>query len=455
MSDKQNSRYWSARIATWRDLSKAEQASILQRSAMSDQSEVKERTATIVADVRARGDAALRDYTQRFDGYAPESFRVSAAECEAGLNELGESQRLALIRAADQIKRFHAAEMPEPTRLEVSPGVVCQRVWRPLTRVGLYVPAGTAPLPSTGLMLAIPAQLAGCRERIICTPAARNGKIHPGILAAARISGITDIYKVGGAQAIAALAYGTESVPKVDKIFGPGNAYVTQAKAIVAQDPSGAASDLPAGPSEVLVVMDESANPVFAAADLLSQAEHGNDSHVVLVALSETQLRATIAEVDRQLESLPRREIALAALSKSAFILAASTDEALQIANQYAPEHLILQLANAANYIAQVEHAGSVFIGPWSPEAVGDYASGTNHVLPTYGLARGHGGLSMESFMKSMTVQELSPRGLRDIGPVVDTLAVMEGLEAHARAVRVRLAALAAGAEEQVTEETV
>ena len=451
----QNFRYWSARIATWRDLSKAEQVSILQRSAMSDQSEVKERTAAIVADVRARGDAALRDYTQRFDGYTPASFRVSEAEGEAGLNELGESQRLALIRAADQIKRFHAAEMPEPMRLEVSPGVVCQRVWRPLTRVGLYVPAGTAPLPSTVLMLAVPAQLAGCRERVVCTPAARNGNVHPGILAAARISGITDIYKVGGAQAIAALAYGTESVPQVDKIFGPGNAYVTQAKAIVAQDPSGAASDLPAGPSEVLVVMDESANPVFAAADLLSQAEHGSDSHVVLVALSETQLRATIAEVDRQLESLPRRDIALAALSKSAFIVAANTDEALQIANQYAPEHLLLQLTNAANYVDLIQHAGSVFIGPWSPEAVGDYASGTNHVLPTYGLARGHGGLSMESFMKSMTVQELSPQGLRDIGPVVDTLAVMEGLEAHARAVRVRLAALAAGAEEQVTEETV
>ena len=451
----QKLRHWSARTATWRDLSKAEQVILLQRSAMSDLSEVKERTAAIVADVRARGDEALRDYTQRFDGYAPESIRVSEAEWEAGLNELGESQRLALIRAADQIKRFHTAEMPEPMRLEVSPGVVCQRVWRPLTRVGLYVPAGTAPLPSTVLMLAVPAQLAGCRERVVCTPAARDGKVHPGILAAARISGVTDIYKVGGAQAIAALAYGTASVPKVDKIFGPGNAYVTQAKAIVSQDSSGAASDLPAGPSEVLVVMDESANPLFAAADLLSQAEHGSDSHVVLIALSESKLRATLAEVDRQLESLPRRDIALAALSKSAFILAASADEALQIANQYAPEHLILQLANAANYIGQVEHAGSVFIGPWSPEAVGDYASGTNHVLPTYGLARGHGGLSMESFMKSMTVQELSPRGLRDIGPVVDTLAVMEGLEAHARAVRVRLAALAAGVEEQVAEETV
>ena len=349
MGEVLNFKYWSAPIVTWRDLSKVEQVKVLRRSAMSVQAEVQERTAAIVADVRARGDEALLEYTKRFDGYAPEHFRISESEWEAGLNELGDQQRLALIRAADQIKRFHAAEMPQTLRLEVSPGVLCQRVWRPLSRVGLYVPAGTAPLPSTVLMLALPAQLAGCRERIVCTPAARDGKIHPGILAAARISGVTDIYKVGGAQAIAALAYGTESVAKVDKIFGPGNAYVTQAKAIVSQDPSGAASDLPAGPSEVMVLIDDAANPIFAAADLLSQAEHGSDSHVVLVALSKNQLLATIAEVDRQLASLPRRDIAAAALAKSVFIVAGHYDEALQIANEYAPEHLILQLANAAD----------------------------------------------------------------------------------------------------------
>ncbi|MEN9834514.1 MAG: hypothetical protein RL011_707, partial [Pseudomonadota bacterium] len=422
------------RIANWSKLSESDRSRLLERPAVSQSQDIGRRVAAIVDDVRIGGDQALRKYTLELDGYSGDSLAVTEDEWERALTKVSAAEWAALKRAADQIRRFHAAEMPQPLRVEVSPGIVCQRLWRPIERVGLYVPAGTAPLPSTLLMLAIPAELAGCSERIVVTPVGASGTPHPGILAAARLAGVSAIFKVGGAQAIAALAYGTASVPKVDKIFGPGNAYVTCAKSLVSLDPRGAAADLPAGPSEVLVVADAKADPNFIAADLLSQAEHGRDSQVVLVTTSETVATATLGSLERQLAKLTRREIASESLAKSLIIVVGSTDEALDVANAYAPEHLILQIQDAARFVSKIKHAGSVFVGPWSPESVGDYASGTNHVLPTYGLARGHGGLSIESFMKSMTVQELSPGGLRDIGPTVETLAVMEGLDAHAAA---------------------
>ena len=432
---------WTKRTYRWSDLSSAQQAQALRRPAATAQAAVTVAAQAILTEVRTRGDTAVREYAAMFDGFPGGPFKLSAEEWQQGAKALGQQQRDALLRAADQLSRFHSAEMPQPLRLEVSPGLVCQRVWRPLRRVGLYVPAGTAPLPSTLLMLALPARIAGCRERIVCTPVGANGQIHPGILAAAEIAGVTAIYKVGGAQAIAAMAYSTESIPRVDKLFGPGNAYVTQAKVLAAQDPDGAACDLPAGPSEVMVLAGPGANPRFAAADLLSQAEHGIDSHVVLVTLDAATLAAILAELQRQLAVLPRREIATSSLRHAAFIIAKDPGQAIDIANTYAAEHLIVQLENPAQYVPQIDNAGSIFLGPWSPEAVGDYASGTNHVLPTYGQARSHGGLSMESFMKSMTIQELTPAAVLDIGPVVTTLAEMEGLSAHANAVQVRLEA--------------
>ncbi len=430
------------RILKWPKLSNEERVSVLERPAVGQSKDIEQRVAAIVDDVRQRGDSALRRYTRDLDGYSGDSLAVTEDEWELALSKVSAAEWAALKRARDQVRRFHAAEMPQPISIEVSPGVVCQRLWRPIERVGLYVPAGTAPLPSTLIMLAVPAELAGCRERIVVTPVGASGVPHPGILAAARLAGVSAIYKVGGAQAIAALAYGTQTVPKVDKIFGPGNAYVTCAKSLVSLDPRGAATDLPAGPSEVLVIADDTANPEFVAADLLSQAEHGRDSQVVLVTTSEKMAMATLAALESQLVNLSRRDIAVDALAKSMVIIVDSADEAMVVANTYAPEHLILQIADASRWVSKVMHAGSVFVGPWSPESVGDYASGTNHVLPTYGLARGHGGLSIESFMKSMTVQELSPAGLRDIGPTVETLATMEGLDAHATAVSLRLAAL-------------
>ena len=433
--------FLTQRIYRWAQLSPAQRLQALRRPVAAVREQVSASAQNILAAVRLRGDAAVREYAAAVDGFSGGPLRLSDDEWSAGAAALGRAQRDALQRAAAQLRRFHAAEMPQPLRLEVSPGLVCQRVWRPLQKVGMYVPAGSAPLPSTLLMLAVPAALAGCRERIVCTPVGASGKIHPGILVAAQIAAVTAIYKVGGAQGIAAMAYGTESIPRVDKLFGPGNAYVTQAKVLAAQDPDGAACDLPAGPSEVMVLADAATNPRFAAADLLSQAEHGADSHVVLVALDTTVLQRILEELKQQLAILPRRDIAAAALRHAAFIIADDGAQAIAIANAYAAEHLIVQLANPAQYVPHIDHAGSIFLGPWSPEAVGDYASGTNHVLPTYGQARSHGGLCMESFMKSMTIQELTPAAVQDIGPVVITLAEMEGLTAHANAVSLRLEA--------------
>lgn len=389
----------------------------------------------ILAEVRLRGDAALAEYTQRFDKVAPGPLRVPAARIAAAHAQVGADFVADLRQAIGNLERFHRAQLPQPIDLEVAPGVRCERRHVAIERVGLYVPGGTAPLPSTALMLGVPARIAGCRLRVLVSPP----PIAPEILVAADLLDIGEIFEVGGAQAIAALAYGTATIPKVDKIYGPGNAWVTEAKLQVSQEAGGAALDLPAGPSEVMVLADASADPRFVAADLLSQAEHGSDSQVVLASDHRPLLEACRAEVERQLQRLPRRAIAAEALAKSALLWVADRDALLAVCNAYGPEHLILQLADARAFAAQVRHAGSVFIGPWTPESAGDYASGTNHVLPTYGFARAYGGLTTESFLKTITFQEISPRGLDALGPLVERLALAEGLHGHAAAVRVRL----------------
>jgi histidinol dehydrogenase len=427
----------------WKNLSPAARRAALQRPAQSAQRRTAAIVAGIVAVVRRGGDRALRRITAKFDGVKLSPLRVSPAEFAAAEKALRPADRAALRTAWRNLRRFHLAQRPVPIRVETMPGIVCEKVFRPIERVGLYVPGGSAPLFSTALMLGVPAQIAGNRVRALCTPPGRDGRVSPWILCAAQLCGITEVFKLGGAQAIAALAYGTASVPKCDKIFGPGNAFVTEAKLQVSRDPAGAAIDLPAGPSEVMVIADHRANAAFVAADLLSQAEHGPDSQVVLVAFSEKFAARVRVALDRQLAALPRAAIARRALAQSRVLLAGSSAEAIAIANQYAPEHLILQLADPRALLPQITSAGSVFLGAWTPESLGDYASGTNHVLPTYGWARACSGLGLADFQRSMTVQTASPRGLRKLGPVVERLALAENLTAHQRAVRVRLDTLA------------
>ena len=428
-----------ARELRWGELSAAERSAVLKRPAMHVAHETLVKVREIVAAVRKDGDKALKAYALKFDGWQGESFVVPEADWELAWTQIGEEARVALLAAAQNIGRFHAAQKPQDIEVEVAPGIRCQRQWRALERVGLYVPAGTAPLLSTVLMLGIPACLAGVQDRVLITPAGADGRVDIGILAAAKVAGVTRVYAVGGAHGIAALAYGTETIPKVDKIFGPGSAFVTQAKQLVALDPEGAAADLPAGPSEVMVVADGSADPRLVAADLLSQAEHGPDSQVILVTTDADLMTRTADQVLHQLAALPRKDIAHHALLHSVFIVVEDLSEAMTVVNTYAPEHLILQVKDAASYGSKVQHAGSVFLGPWTPESAGDYASGTNHVLPTYGLARTFSGLGLESFMKSITFQEISKQGLEKLGDTVMTLARLEGLEAHAQAVAVRL----------------
>lgn len=426
----------------WQKLSSRARAAALQRPAQAARPQIVAAVTAIVAEVRRDGDAALRRLTAKFDGATLRSLRVSPAEFAAAEKALSAADRTALRTAHRNLRRFHAAQAAKPVRVETMPGIVCEKVVRPIARVGLYVPGGSAPLFSTALMLGVPAALAGCPVRVLCTPPGRDGRVSPWILYAAQLCGIRDVFKVGGAQAIAALAYGTASIPKCDKLFGPGNAFVTEAKLQVSRDAAGAAIDLPAGPSEVMVVADARANPAFVAADLLSQAEHGPDSQVVLVAFSAKTVAAVQAEVERQLATLPRADIARRALAASRYILAATPAEAVEIANAYAPEHLILQVAAPRTLLPRITAAGSVFVGDWTPESLGDYASGTNHVLPTYGWARACSGLGLADFSRTMTIQEAAPRGLRQLGPVVERLATAEGLAAHQRAVRVRLTLL-------------
>ncbi len=426
-------------IQTWAELTGALQSELLKRPNEQAGHALQAQVAAIIDRVRVDGDSALRAYTLEFDQVDVPCTRVTDAEFTQAHADLSADAIRALQRAIDQVRRFHEAQITAPICVQTSPGVMCELVTRPLNAVGLYVPAGRAPLPSAAIMLAVPAAIAGCPTRILCTPPRRDGRADPAVLVAAQLAGITQVFKAGGAQAIAAMAYGTSSLPKVDKVFGPGNAYVTAAKQHVANDPAGAALDLPAGPSEVLVIADDSAHPEFVAADLLAQAEHDPASQVILLTPSKGLAQQVASAIERQRTHLSRHAIIEAALSASRLIVVPNLATAILISNTYAPEHLILHTENARAVLAEITTAGSVFIGPWSPESVGDYCSGTNHVLPTYGYARAYSGLSLADFSRRMSVQELTPQGLADIGPIAMTLASLEGLDAHAQAIAVRL----------------
>ncbi len=433
-------------VLQWSSLSVAQQREALRRPTQEGAARLAEQVRVIVDDVRARGDAALLEMTHRFDDVALKNLEVTQAEFIAAERLLTDVQRRALTRAIDNVQRFHEAQVAAPIAMEMSPGVVCERQYRAVDAVGLYVPAGVAPLPSAAIMLAVPARIAGCTTRVICTPPRKDGTADPGVLAVARLCGVERVFKVGGAQAIAAMAYGTQSIPKVDKVFGPGSAWVTAAKLLVANDPDGAALDLPAGPSEVLVIADHTARADFIAADLLAQAEHSADAQVVLVTTSQSVAQATLHELEQQMRRLDRETTLRQSIDHSRILLVDSLETAFEVSNAYAPEHLIVQTENARAWLPKIRNAGSVFLGTWTPETMGDYCSGTNHVLPTYGFARAYSGLSMTDFLKRMTVQELTADGLRDLGPTAVTIAQMEGLDAHANAVQVRLAHLAGNA---------
>jgi histidinol dehydrogenase len=394
----------------------------------------------IFEKVKKSGDKALKKFAREFDQVRLDSLLVSAEEIQTAIPLVPDNLKKAIALAKGNIEKFHAAQASPELIIEVMPGVTCSRKSVPIQRVGLYIPGGTAPLFSTVLMLGVPAQLAGCKEIVLCTPTNREGAIHPAILYTAQLIGITKIIKVGGAQAIAALTFGTESVPQVDKIFGPGNQYVTAAKQMATK--FGLAIDMPAGPSEVLVYADETAIPAFVAADLLSQAEHGVDSQVVLVSPSEDFAKKVLAEINIQLESLPRKDIASKALANSCAVILEDQAAAIALINDYAPEHLILAVAKEEEVLSQIYNAGSVFIGNFTPEAAGDYASGTNHTLPTYGYARNYSGVSLDSFVKKITYQKITPKGLQALGPAVEIMAENEQLHAHKNAVTLRLNSL-------------
>jgi histidinol dehydrogenase len=432
------------RVVAWKDSTAERQRQLLARPALAKDANVAASVAAIIDRVRLEGDAALLDLTAKLDGVWLGSLEVDAAEIDESGARLSPEQRAAIEAAARNIETFHRLQLPTPIAVDTAAGVRCERVSRPIDSVGLYVPAGSAPLPSTALMLGVPARLAGCATRVMCSPPQADGRVHPAVLYAARVTGVQRVFKLGGAQAVAALAYGTATVPKVDKIFGPGNTWVTEAKAQVDRDPAGAARDYPAGPSEVLVIADATANAAFVASDLLSQAEHGVDSQVLLLTTSAELATAVVAEIEKQKAPLTRRAIVDGALAGSSAIVVPDLPTAFAIANRYAPEHLILQVEKPREWLLEVRNAGSVFLGPWTPESVGDYCSGTNHVLPTYGFASRYSSLGVGDFLRSMTVQELTVEGLRNIGPIATTLADLEGLDAHASAVSLRLAAAGA-----------
>ncbi len=418
---------------------RAEVEVILRRPTI-DSAFIERTVANILADVRDNGDAALRHCSRHFDKVEIDDFLVSEEEFEAANGMVPEELKRAIAVARDNIEKFHAIPEHSSEMVETSEGVFCWKRDLPIEKVGLYVPAGSAPLFSTVLMLAIPAKMAGCREIVITSPPQKDGSIDPVTLYAARLCGATRVYKIGGAQAIAALAYGTETVPAVYKIFGPGNQFVTEAKLQVLR--SGVAIDMPAGPSEVAILADETSVPAFVAADLLAQAEHGADSQVLLFSDSEKVIDDALAEVERQIETLSRKETAAAALKNSSAVLVQSLDQAMDILNDYAPEHLIIATADADEWADKVRNAGSVFIGNYSCESAGDYASGTNHTLPTGGAARAYSGVSVASFMKTITYQKLTQDGIRELGPTVEIMAGAEGLDAHHNAVTIRLDAI-------------
>ncbi len=417
----------------------SEWAEILKRPTM-DLEEIEERVKPILNEVKANGDQALREFALKFDGVEVDNLVVSDAEFDEAETLVSEELKSAILTAKNNIEVFHQAQQSDVLKVETMPGVNCYRKAVAIEKVGLYIPGGTAPLFSTVLMLAVPAKIAGCKEIVLCTPPNKEGKVHPAILFTAKAVGVTKMIKAGGAQAVAAMSFGTESVPKVYKIFGPGNQYVTAAKQLVTK--YGLAIDMPAGPSEVAVYADASATPAFVASDLLSQAEHGVDSQVVLIASNKPIVDAVNKEVATQVEQLPRAEFAKKALDNSVAIVAESETDAVAILNEYGAEHLILSVAEPWNIADQISNAGSVFLGHYTPESAGDYASGTNHTLPTNGYAKIYSGVSLDSYVKKITYQEITPEGLKVLGPVVEKMAAAEELEAHKNAVTLRLNSL-------------
>lgn len=413
----------------------------LARRPVIEKQELENRVKMVLNEVKTNKDQALLRYTEALDGVKINQIAVSSAEINAAAALVPTELKAAIKLAKANIEKFHKAQQVSPKPIETSKGVLCWQKSIGIEKVGLYIPGGSAPLFSTLLMLGIPAGLAGCKEVILCTPPDKQGKINPTILYTATLVGIDKIFKVGGAQAIAAMTYGTESIPQVYKIFGPGNQFVTKAKELIQQE--GVAIDMPAGPSEVLIIADENSKPSFIAADLLSQAEHGADSQVVLLSNNESIVKQTIEELKIQLESLPRKETAEKALQNSRFILFKSIDECIDFSNQYAPEHLIIATDNAQEYAENIINAGSVFLGNYSCESAGDYASGTNHTLPTNAYAKSYSGVSLDSFVKKISFQKLSEEGIKNIGPAIEIMAAAEGLQAHKNAVSIRLKTIA------------
>lgn len=420
--------YKYPKIETWQELS---QRPVFEKAALD------EVVKGVLLNVQKNGDTALREYTEKFDGVLLSQMQVTDAEVHEAVQNLDDDLKSAIQIARQNIEIFHTAQQEKERKIETMTGVECWRKSVAIDKVGLYIPGGTAPLFSTILMLGIPAKIAGCQELVLCTPPSKTGAIHPAILYTAQLVGIQKIYKVGGAQAIAAMAYGTATIPQVYKIFGPGNQYVTKAKELIQQE--GIAIDMPAGPSEVLVIADATCEPQFVAADLLSQAEHGTDSQVILLSDNEEIIQKTIAEVATQVTQLPRRDIATEALKNSRAILLNDFHECIKFSNQYAPEHLIIASESADDYIAKITNAGSVFLGNYSCESAGDYASGTNHTLPTNGFAKNYSGVSLDSFVKKITFQKLTKTGLKNIGPAIEKMAEAEDLMAHKNAVTIRL----------------
>lgn len=425
-----------------RNPKRSEWAGMLERPHI-DVSALRETVLGVLNDVREGGDEAVKKYEKKFDKVELESLAVSEEEMAEAEALVSDELKSALNEACENIKRFHASQKAVCPRVETSSGVTCWQKAVPIDKVGLYIPGGTAPLFSTVLMLAVPARIAGCAEIVLCSPPGKDGKLNPAILVAAKVAGVNKIYKIGGVQAIGAMAYGTESVPKVYKIFGPGNQYVMAAKQEVSLHD--VAIDMPAGPSEVEVVADDTANPAFVAADLLSQAEHGVDSQVVMVTCSESLLAKVAEEVEKQLAELPRKDIASKALENSKMILVENMDEAVELTNEYAPEHLILAVENYMDVAERIRNAGSVFLGNYSCESAGDYASGTNHTLPTSGYAKAYSGVNLDSFMRKITFQELTADGVTNLGPTVEIMAHCESLDAHCNAMRIRRLAVEKG----------
>ncbi|MBN3261979.1 histidinol dehydrogenase [Pectobacterium brasiliense] len=438
MADNTNCTGSFSTLVDWQRCSVEEQRQLLTRPAISASDRITAVVSDILTNVKSRGDSALRDYSAQFDKVQVDAIRVTDAEIAAASARLGDEVKQAMAIAVRNIETFHNAQKLPIVDIETQPGVRCQQLTRPIATVGLYIPGGSAPLPSTVLMLGTPSRIAGCGRVVLCSPP----PIADEILYAAQLCGIKEVFQLGGAQAIAAMAFGTDSVPKVDKIFGPGNAYVTEAKRQVSQQLDGAAIDMPAGPSEVLVIADSGATPAFVASDLLSQAEHGPDSQVILLTPDAAMAKAVADAVEEQLTQLSRADIARQALASSRVIVARDLAQCIEISNQYGPEHLIIQTRDAESLVDSITSAGSVFLGDWSPESAGDYASGTNHVLPTYGYTSTYSSLGLADFQKRMTVQQLTPQGLLQLAPTIEILAQAEQLTAHKNAVTLRVAAL-------------